>query len=230
MHEKISEAYQMARAADPVAAFGGVVAMNGIVDETTARIVVEAFIEGIVAKDFTPGALQVLSGKTGMRLLRLPGDWRILDRIDLKKITGGMLIQDRDDLALDRSQTKVVTKREPSETEWKGMEFGWVVAQYVKSNAIVFTQENVTVGIGAGQMSRVDSVKIARLKANSPLKGTVVASDAFFPFRDGVDEIAAAGATAIIQPGGSIRDKEIIEAAEEHDLAMVLTGARHFRH
>jgi phosphoribosylaminoimidazolecarboxamide formyltransferase / IMP cyclohydrolase len=230
VHEKINEAYQMARAADPVAAFGGVVAVNGVVDETTARIVVEAFIEGIVAKDFTPDALKILSGKTGMRLLKLPGEWKILDGIDLKKITGGMLIQDRDDAALDRKQTKVVTKREPTEAEWNGMEFGWIVAQYVKSNAIVFTRENVTVGIGAGQMSRVDSVKIARLKAQRPLTGTVVASDAFFPFRDGVDEIAAAGATAIIQPGGSIRDKEIIEAAEEHGIAMIFTGTRHFRH
>lgn len=230
VHEKINEAYVMARAADPVAAFGGVVAVNGVVDGETARIVVEAFIEGIVAKDFTAEALQILSGKTGMRLLKLPGDWKILDRIDLKKITGGMLIQDRDDAPLDRNQTKVVTKRQPTEQEWKGLEFGWVVSQYVKSNAIVFTRENVTAGIGAGQMSRVDSVKIARLKAQSPLTGTVVASDAFFPFRDGVDEIAAAGATAIIQPGGSIRDKEIIDAAEEHGLAMVVTGTRHFRH
>lgn len=230
VHQKISEAYQLARTADPVAAFGGVVAINGVVDEDTARIVVEAFIEGIVAKDFSQEALKILSGKTAMRLLKLPGEWKILDPIDLKKITGGMLIQDRDDLPLGRAQTKVVTKRQPTEQEWKGMEFGWVVAQYVKSNAIVFTHENVTVGIGAGQMSRVDSVKIARLKAQSPLAGTVVASDAFFPFRDGVDEIAAAGATAIIQPGGSIRDQEIIDAAEEHGLAMILTGARHFRH
>jgi phosphoribosylaminoimidazolecarboxamide formyltransferase/IMP cyclohydrolase len=230
VHEKISEAYRLARAADPVAAFGGVVAINGTVDEATAQIVVEAFIEGIVARDFSPEALKILSGKTGMRLLKLAGEWKILDTIDLKKITGGMLIQDRDDLPLDRSQCKVVTKRQPSEEEWKAMEFGWVVAQYVKSNAIVFTRENVTVGIGAGQMSRVDSVKIARLKAQSSLLGTVVASDAFFPFRDGVDEIAAAGATAIIQPGGSIRDQEIIDAAEEHSLSMVFSGARHFRH
>lgn len=226
----IADAYRLARAADPIAAFGGVVGIHGTVDENTARVVAEAFIEGIVAQDYTPGALSVLSPKTGMRLLKLPGPWKIEDRIDLKKITGGALIQDRDDLDLDRNQTKAVTKRAPSEEEWKALEFAWVVAQYVKSNAIVFANATVTVGVGAGQMSRVDSVKIARLKAQSSLSGTVVGSDAFFPFRDGVDEIAAAGATAIIQPGGSIRDPEVIQAADEHGIAMVFSGARHFRH
>ncbi len=165
-----------------------------------------------------------------MRLLKLPGDWTIEDPYDMKKITGGMLIQDRDQLPLNRGETKVVTKRAPSEEEWKALEFAWVVALYVKSNAIVFAKPDVTVGVGAGQMSRVDSVKIAKLKAQSSLAGTSVGSDAFFPFRDGVDEIASAGATAIIQPGGSIRDKEVIEAADEHNIAMVMSGARHFRH
>lgn len=226
----ISDAYRKARAADPVAAFGGVVAIHGTVDEATAKAVVEAFIEGIIAKDFTPEALQILSAKTGMRLLKLPMEWKILDSTDMKKITGGALIQDRDDLPLDRSQCKVVSKRQPTEEEWRAMEFAWVITQYVKSNAIVFTTADSTVAVGAGQMSRVDSVKIARLKAQTSLNGTVVGSDAFFPFRDGVDELAAAGATAVIQPGGSVRDKEVIEAADEHNLAMVVTGARHFRH
>jgi phosphoribosylaminoimidazolecarboxamide formyltransferase/IMP cyclohydrolase len=228
--ERISEAYKKARAADPVAAFGGVVGINGTVDEATARIVTEAFIEGIVARDFTPAAVEILAAKTAMRLLKLPGEWKIEDPFDMKKITGGMLIQDRDNARLERNQTKVVSKREPSEEEWKALEFAWIVAQYVKSNAIVFAHADVTVGVGAGQMSRVDSVKIAKLKAHSSLKGTSVGSDAFFPFRDGVDEIASAGATAIIQPGGSIRDKEVIEAADEHGMAMVLSGVRHFRH
>ena len=226
----VSKAYRKARAADPVAAFGGVVGINGVVDEETAKTVSEAFIEGIIAKDFTSEALTILSAKTSMRLLKLPGEWKIQDPFDLKKITGGALIQGRDELRLDKNDCKVVTRRPPTETEWKAMEFAWVIAQYVKSNAIVFTTETETVAVGAGQMSRVDSVKIAKLKAQSPLVGTAVGSDAFFPFRDGVDEIAVAGATCIIQPGGSIRDQEVIDAANEHNIAMVFTGARHFRH
>ena len=228
--ENIATAYRKARASDPVAAFGGVVGINGVVDGETAKIVTEAFIEGIIAHDFTPEAMEILSGKSAIRLLKLSGDWTIQDRFDLKKITGGALIQDRDNTRLDRNECKVVTKREPFEAEWKALEFAWVVSQYVKSNAIVFTTATETVAVGAGQMSRVDSVKIARLKAQSSLQGTAVGSDAFFPFRDGVDEIAAAGATSIIQPGGSIRDQEVIDAANEHNLAMVFTGVRHFRH
>lgn len=226
----MAEAYRKARAADPVAAFGGIVSLHGTVDGETARAVAEAFIEGIVAMDFTPEALEVLSRKTGMRLLKIPGAWKMEDPIDLKKITGGALIQDRDSLALDRSAIRVVTRREPTSEEWAAMEFAWIVARFVKSNAIVFAQPEVTVGVGAGQMSRVDSVKIARIKAQSSLRGTAVGSDAFFPFRDGIDEIAAAGATAVIQPGGSVRDQEVIDAANEHNIAMVFTGARHFRH
>jgi len=227
---RISEAYRKARAADPIAAFGGVVSILGTVDGETAKIVSEAFIEGIVAQEFTEEAREILSKKTSMRLLKLPGDWKIQDTVDMKKITGGMLIQDRDDLELNRAETKVVTKREPTEDEWKALEFAWVVSQFVKSNAIVFAHADVTVATGAGQMSRVDSVKIAKLKAQSSLAGTSVGSDAFFPFRDGVDEIASAGATAIIQPGGSVRDQEVIDAANEHNIAMVFTGVRHFRH
>ena len=226
----VEQAYRRARAADPVAAFGGVVGINGTVDEPTAKAVTEAFIEGIIARDYTPEALKILSGKSAIRLLRLHEEWRIADRIELKKITGGALIQERDDLVFDRTSCKVVTQKEPSELEWNALEFAWIVCQYVKSNAIVFTTATETVAVGAGQMSRVDSVKIARLKAQSSLDGTAVGSDAFFPFRDGLDEIAAAGATAIIQPGGSIRDQEVIDAANEHNIAMVFTGVRHFRH
>jgi phosphoribosylaminoimidazolecarboxamide formyltransferase / IMP cyclohydrolase len=228
--DSVAEAYRKARAADPVAAFGGVVGIHGTVNEATAKIVTEAFIEGIVAPDFTPEALKIFSAKSSIRLLKVPGEWKILDRVDLKKITGGALVQDRDDLPFDKASWKVITKREPTQDEWKALEFAWIVAQYVKSNAIVFTTATETVAIGAGQMSRVDSVKIARIKAQLSLKGTAVGSDAFFPFRDGLDEIAAAGATSVIQPGGSIRDQEVIDAANEHDLAMVFTGVRHFRH
>jgi phosphoribosylaminoimidazolecarboxamide formyltransferase/IMP cyclohydrolase len=228
--DNIAESYRKARSTDPVAAFGGVVGIRGVVDEATANIVSEAFIEGILARDFTPEALSVLSKKTGMRLLKLTQEWTIEDRYDLKKITGGALIQDRDNVRLDRKQCKVVTNRQPSDEEWNAMEFAWVVAQFVKSNAIVFSTATQTAAVGAGQMSRVDSVKIARLKAQVSLKGSAVGSDAFFPFRDGLDEIAAAGATAVIQPGGSIRDQEVIDAANEHNIAMVFTGVRHFRH
>jgi phosphoribosylaminoimidazolecarboxamide formyltransferase/IMP cyclohydrolase len=228
--DSIADAYRRARAADPVAAFGGVVGISGIVDEETAKTVSEAFIEGILAQDFTPEALKILAAKTGMRLLKLPAPWKLEDHFDFKKVTGGALIQERDNVAFDRSSYKVVTKREPTDTEWKALEFAWTVAQFVKSNAIVFTTEKETVAVGAGQMSRVDSVKIARIKAQSSLKGASVGSDAFFPFRDGVDEIAAAGGSSIIQPGGSIRDQEVIDAANEHNIAMVFTGIRHFRH
>jgi phosphoribosylaminoimidazolecarboxamide formyltransferase/IMP cyclohydrolase len=226
----VSEAYRKARAADPVAAFGGVVGINDVIDESTAEIITEAFIEGIIAHDYTTEALKILAGKSSIRVLKLNEDWKISDRFDLKRITGGALIQERDDASLDRSGCKVVTKREPTNDEWKALEFAWTVSQYVKSNAILFTTSTETVAVGAGQMSRVDSVKIARLKAQSSLQGTAVGSDAFFPFRDGVDEIAAAGATSIIQPGGSIRDQEVIDAANEHNIAMVFTGTRHFRH
>jgi len=226
----IADAFRRARAADPVAAFGGVVGINGIVDEATAKTVSEAFIEGILAHDFAPEALRILSAKTSMRLLKLPAPWKIEDHFEFKKITGGALIQERDHIPFNRNAGKVVTKREPTEAEWEAMEFAWAVAQYVKSNAIVFTTAKETVAVGAGQMSRVDSVRIARLKTQSSLQGTAVGSDAFFPFRDGVDEIATAGAACIIQPGGSIRDQEVIDAANEHNLVMVFTGIRHFRH
>jgi phosphoribosylaminoimidazolecarboxamide formyltransferase / IMP cyclohydrolase len=226
----VEQAYRKARAADPVAAFGGVVGINGIVDGSTAKAVTEAFIEGIIAQDYTAEALQILAAKPAIRLLKLPENWQIADRFEVKKITGGALIQERDDLPFDKSKCKVVTNREPSAEEWRGLEFAWIVCQYVKSNAIVFATATETVAVGAGQMSRVDSVKIARLKSQASLEGTSVGSDAFFPFRDGLDEIAAAGATAVIQPGGSIRDQEVIDAANEHNIAMVFTGMRHFRH
>jgi phosphoribosylaminoimidazolecarboxamide formyltransferase/IMP cyclohydrolase len=158
-------------------------------------------------------------------------DWQALpDPWDLRRISGGLLLQERDRADLDKAALSVVTKRKPAPAEWEALTFAWKVAKHVRSNAVVFTTANATVGIGAGQMSRVDACRVAIMKAQSSLKGTVVASDAFFPFRDGVDVVAEAGATAIIQPGGSMRDAEAIQAADEHDMAMVFAGMRHFRH
>lgn len=227
----LADAYRMARAADPVSSFGGIAGLNRIVDEDTAREIVSTFMEAIIAPGYSPEALDVLKANKNLRLLQAP----ILARphqegFDLKKVTGGLLIQDRDIKELDEKELKIVTKRNPTEEEMKALLFAWKVCKHVKSNAIVYTLKDRTVGVGAGQMSRVDSSRIAAIKAHGNLKGTVVASDAFFPFRDGVDTVAEAGATAIIQPGGSMRDDEVIEAANEHGIAMVFTGMRHFRH
>ena len=230
----LQQAYADARATDPVSAFGSIIGFNRPVDVETAQEIASTFVEAIIAPDYAADALKVLTGKKNLRLLRSPevtapptGQW------DLKRIQGGVLFQDQDLHDLRDIEFKVVTQRQPTEAEWAAMKFGWRVAKWVKSNAIVFAAEHRTIGIGAGQMSRVDSAKIAVEKARSfglPLEGTALASDAFFPFRDGVDVAAEAGATAVIQPGGSIRDDEVVAAADERNLAMVFTGIRHFRH
>ena len=200
-------------------------------DEETAREVTSTFMEAVIAPGFSPEALQVFKGSKNLRLLQAPIFTKYHPGgMDIKKVVGGILIQDRDLGSLEEKDLKVVTRRNPTEEELKALLFAWKVCKHVKSNAIVYAFEDRTVGIGAGQMSRVDSSKIAAIKAHSGLKGSVVASDAFFPFRDGVDTAAEAGATAIIQPGGSIRDDEVIEAANEHGIAMLFTGMRHFRH
>jgi len=227
----LADAYRKARTADPVSSFGGIAGFSRIVDEDTSREITSTFMEAVIAPGYTPEALQVLKGNKNLRLLQAP----ILGKhhpegLDMKKVTGGLLIQDRDIKELDEKGIKIVTKRKPTEEEMKSLLFAWKVCKHVKSNAIVYALKDRTVGIGAGQMSRVDSSKIAAIKAQGSLKGTVVASDAFFPFRDGIDTVAEAGATAVIQPGGSIRDDEVIEAANEHGIAMVFTGMRHFRH
>ncbi len=225
--ETLVAAYSKAFECDPVSAYGGVLGFNRVVDEETARQIARTFIEAIAAPGYSREALSMLAAKKNLRLLRVSGG---LDSLLVKSIAGGFLAQTADDAQLDRAAAVVKTKRAPTEEEWQAMEFAWKVAKHVKSNAIVYARPGQTVGIGAGQMSRVDSVKIGAMKAVLPLHGTVVASDAFFPFRDGVEEAARHGATAFIQPGGSVRDKEVIEAADHLGAAMVFTGVRHFRH
>jgi phosphoribosylaminoimidazolecarboxamide formyltransferase/IMP cyclohydrolase len=231
----LTEAYVKARETDPVSAFGGVLAFNANVDLAVAKEITATFVEVVVAPGFDPDALAELKRKKDLRLLEV-GPLRLdvrtgLDLMDLKKIVGGLILQDRDLGALpDVRVLKVASKRAPTAEEYDAMAFAWKVCKHVKSNAIVFARPTQTIGIGAGQMSRVDSVKLATLKAASSLKGCVMASDAFFPFRDGIDAAAQAGITAVIQPGGSIRDEEVTKAVDEQELAMVLTGMRHFRH
>jgi phosphoribosylaminoimidazolecarboxamide formyltransferase/IMP cyclohydrolase len=201
------------------------------VSPAAAKKIGEAFYECIIAPDYHPDALEILKQKKNIRLLKtLPIRRYEVTGWDMKKVVGGILIQDRDVVLKDPAGEKVVTKRKPTADELKAMDFAWKVAKHVKSNAIVYALKDRTVGIGAGQMSRVDSAKLGVMKAQSPIKGTVMASDAFFPFRDSIDAAAQAGVTAIIQPGGSIKDEEVIRAADEHGLAMVFTGMRHFRH
>jgi phosphoribosylaminoimidazolecarboxamide formyltransferase/IMP cyclohydrolase len=223
------EAFEKARATDPVSAFGGVIGFNRTVSEAAARVIAETFFEAIVAPEYEPGALGIFASKKNLRLLRM-GSATAPAPFDIRAVSGGLLIQDRDHGLLDQARLKVVSARGPSEEEMIALRFAWVIAKHVKSNAIVYARAGQLVGVGAGQMSRVDSVKIGASRAQLPLTGTVVASDAFFPFRDGVDEAASAGITAVIQPGGSVRDEEVISAANEHDLAMVFTGMRHFKH
>ena len=225
-------AYVRARETDPVSAFGGVIACNRPVDLAMAKEVTSTFVEVLIAPEFAEDALAELKRKKDLRLLEVGSlESQVRDGYDLKKLVGGLILQDRDlGVLADLKALKVPTKRAPSETEYAACAFAWKVCKHVKSNAIVFANATQTVGIGAGQMSRVDSVKLAEMKANLPIKGCVMASDAFFPFRDGLDAAAKAGITAVIQPGGSIRDEEVVKAADEQDLAMIMTSMRHFRH
>jgi len=228
----LADAYRKARDCDPVSAFGGVIAFNHMVDLETAKEITSTFVEVIVAPEFAPDALEELKKKKDLRLLDIgPNIAGTPEGMDLKKVTGGLIYQDRDlGKIADVKALPVASKRKPTDDEYDALAFAWKVCKHVKSNAIVFTRKDRTVGIGAGQMNRLDSVRIAVMKAQSPLKGTVLASDAFFPFRDGLDEAAKAGVTAVIQPGGSLKDEEVIKAADEHGIAMVLTKMRHFRH
>ncbi|MBV8857792.1 MAG: bifunctional phosphoribosylaminoimidazolecarboxamide formyltransferase/IMP cyclohydrolase [Acidobacteria bacterium] len=225
----LEEAYRRALATDPVSAFGGIVAFNRRVDEAAARALTEIFTEVVVAPDFEEAAVEVLKSKKNLRVLRA-GETQQPSGLDFKRVTGGMLVQTRDTHRLRREDLKVVTRRQPTEEEFAALLFAWTVCKHTKSNAIVYARAGQTVGVGAGQMSRVDSVRIGAMRAQLPVEGSVLASDAFFPFRDGLDEAARHGITAVIQPGGSVRDAEVIAAADEHDLAMVFTGIRHFRH
>ncbi len=225
--ESQAQAYRMALACDPASAYGGVIGLNRTLDAETASEISKTFVEAIAAPDFAPEALAILKAKKNLRLLRAtPG----ADPLVVKSISGGYLAQTADNAVLDRAAALVKTRRAPTEDEWRAMEFAWKVVKHVKSNAIVYARAGQAVGVGAGQMSRVDSVRIGAMKAVLPLAGAVVASDAFFPFPDGVEEAAKYGATAFIQPGGSVRDQEAIAAADRLGAAMVFTGVRHFRH
>jgi phosphoribosylaminoimidazolecarboxamide formyltransferase/IMP cyclohydrolase len=225
----VEEAYRRALATDPVSAFGGIVAFNQTVDEAAARAVTEIFTEVVIAPDYSATALEVLRAKKNLRVLRA-GEPQRAEGLEYKTITGGMLVQTRDTHRLSPDDLKVVTTRAPTDEETRALLFAWTVCKHTKSNAIVYALDGQTIGVGAGQMSRVDSVKLGATRAQLPVKGSVLASDAFFPFRDGVDEAARHGITAVIQPGGSVRDQEVIDAANEHNLAMVFTGVRHFKH
>ncbi|RMH13702.1 MAG: bifunctional phosphoribosylaminoimidazolecarboxamide formyltransferase/IMP cyclohydrolase PurH [Gammaproteobacteria bacterium] len=233
--DSLLQAYERAWKTDTESAFGGIIAFNRPLDATTAQAIIDRqFVEVIIAPDIDPDALDVLSAKPNIRVLA-SGQWPDdpVPQWDYKRVHGGLLVQERDTDELDIEDLKVVTERAPSEQELSDLMFAWKVAMFVKSNAIVYAKENATIGVGAGQMSRVNSARIAGFKARDAgleVKGSVMASDAFFPFRDGIDNAAGAGVTAVIQPGGSMRDDEVIQAANEHGLAMVFTGKRHFRH
>jgi phosphoribosylaminoimidazolecarboxamide formyltransferase / IMP cyclohydrolase len=226
----IADAYRLARQTDPVSAFGGIVAINRTVDAELARELSETFLECVIAPGYAPEALALLAAKKNLRLLAGEIALDATGAFELRSVAGGFLVQTRDRDTADAADAKVVSRRAPTPAELRDLDFAWRVCKHVKSNAIVFAAGGRTLGIGAGQMSRVDSVRIAVSKARTSLAGSVVASDAFFPFRDGVDEAAKAGAVAAIQPGGSVRDAEAIAAADEHGMTMLVTGERHFRH
>jgi phosphoribosylaminoimidazolecarboxamide formyltransferase/IMP cyclohydrolase len=221
------EAYMRAKETDPVSAFGGVIGVNRFIDGAAAEEMAKLFVEAIAAPGYSPEAKEKFAAKKNLRLVEVKQGSQ---KFAMKQVSGGMLVQDADVHPLNRADLNVATTRQPTPEEMRALLFAWKVCKHVKSNAIVYAREGQTVGVGAGQMSRVDSCKIGAMKAILPLKDTVAASDAFFPFPDGVEEIAKAGATAIIQPGGSMRDQEVIDAANRLGLAMVLTGVRHFRH
>ncbi len=230
--ESLRDAYVKALACDPVSAFGGVLAFNRALDGATAEEVAKIFVECIAAPGYEPAALEKFASKKNLRLLEMPRAAAPAE-LELKRISGGVLVQEPDLHELNEAELKVASERPPTDAERRGLLFAWKVCKHVKSNAIVFASEGQTLGVGAGQMSRVDSVKIAVIKAAThgiSLKGSVVASDAFFPFPDGVEEAGKAGATAVIQPGGSLRDADVIAAANKLGMAMVFTGVRHFRH
>jgi phosphoribosylaminoimidazolecarboxamide formyltransferase/IMP cyclohydrolase len=234
--DSLADAYENAHAGDPVSAFGSIIGLNRNVDAATAERMCEPgrFIEAIIAPGFDAEAFEILTTrpkwKNNVRLMTLPFDDVVRGSAEYRRVSGGMLVQERDDLLQTDAEWKVVTEREPTAEELADLQFGWVVCRHVKSNAIVFAKGGMLLGAGAGQMSRLDSSFIAAHKAGDRSRGGVVASDAFYPFRDGIDEAARAGITAVIQPGGSRKDAEVIAACNEHGMAMVFTGMRHFRH
>ena len=225
--DSLAEAYRKALECDPVSAYGGVIGINRTVDEETAREIAKLFVEAVAAPDYSPEALAILTARRNLRLMRVHS---VDDPLVVKSISGGYLAQTADRGTPELAKTVVKSQRQPTDEEWKALAFGWKVAKHVKSNAIVYARAGQVVGVGAGQMSRVDAARFGAMKAILPLAGTVVASDAFFPFADGVEEAAKHGATAFIEPGGSMRDSDVIAAADRLGVAMVFTGVRHFRH
>jgi phosphoribosylaminoimidazolecarboxamide formyltransferase/IMP cyclohydrolase len=224
-------AYRKARACDEISAFGGIIALNRMVDEATAKALAETFLECVIAPSYSKEALATLASKKNLRLLSTPEGSLAQPRaqLDVRSISGGALVMDRDAIE-PPTQWRVVTKRTPTDTEMAALRFAWRVCKHVKSNAIVFAEPTGLLAVGGGQTSRVDSVKIAASRGGDRLRGSAVASDAFFPFRDGLDALAAAGAKSVVQPGGSMRDAEVIAAADEQGIAMIFTGTRHFKH
>ncbi|HEX2343110.1 MAG TPA: bifunctional phosphoribosylaminoimidazolecarboxamide formyltransferase/IMP cyclohydrolase [Vicinamibacterales bacterium] len=237
--QTIADAYVRARDADSLSAFGGIVGLNRALDEETARALTSTFIEAVIAPALEEKARPILAAKQNLRVATINVTPQLDSELvpkESRSFFAGTLVQDQDRVTEARDPwprgdfPKLVTKRQPTKDEWQALRFAWRICAHVKSNAVIFTAADRTLAIGAGQMSRVDAVKVAVMKASGSLKGSVAASDAFFPFRDGLDEAAAAGATAVVQPGGSVRDAEVIAAADEHGMAMVFTGIRHFRH
>jgi phosphoribosylaminoimidazolecarboxamide formyltransferase/IMP cyclohydrolase len=235
----LTEAFEKAYSGDPAAAYGGIVGANRVLDEATAEEIVSLYFEAVIAPEFTPGAVQVLARKKAIRLLAVRGDesgrpgrasWAPYSDLDLKRIDGGFLVQTRNVASDVTSSMQVVSKRQPTLEELTDLQFAWRAVKFVKSNGIVLAKKLALVGVGAGQMSRVNAVDLACRMAEDRARGSVLASDAYFPFPDGVERAAEAGVTAIIQPGGSIRDKEAIDAADRAGMAMIFTGLRHFRH
>jgi phosphoribosylaminoimidazolecarboxamide formyltransferase/IMP cyclohydrolase len=232
--DTIGEAYDLAFSTDPESAFGGIIAFNRELDPATAAAIVERqFVEVIIAPSVSPEAAAAIGGKKNVRLL-VCGQWgAATPALDYKRVNGGLLVQDRDLGMVEAGEITVVSQLQPSQQQLDDLMFAWKVAKFVKSNAIVYARDGRTVGVGAGQMSRINSARIAAIKAEHAgleVRGSVMASDAFFPFRDGIDSAGEAGIAAVIQPGGSIRDEEVIAAADEHGMAMVFTAMRHFRH
>jgi phosphoribosylaminoimidazolecarboxamide formyltransferase/IMP cyclohydrolase len=228
----VKEAYEKAFQTDPTSAFGGIIAFNTPLDTAAAEVVAKQFVEVLIAPGFSEGARQVFAAKQNVRVLEIPLGAG-LNAQDIKRVGGGLLVQAPDAKNVQLAELKVVSRAQPTPQQLQDLLFAWRVAKFVKSNAIVFCANGMTMGVGAGQMSRIDSARIAAIKAQNAglsLAGTAVASDAFFPFRDGLDVVVAAGATSVIQPGGSMRDQEVVDAANEHGIVMLLTGTRHFRH
>ena len=229
----LAEAYARALAADPVSAFGGIVSFNRTLDAEAAKLVTEIFTEVVIAPDYDAQALDILRSKKNLRVLRAAPLHSDPKAIELKQISGGLLAQTSDVRPLNATDLRTVTRRQPTEAEITDLLFAWTICKHTKSNAIIYARDSAIVGVGAGQMSRVDSVRLGAERArnnNLDIAASVLASDAFFPFRDGLDEATRHKITAVIQPGGSVRDAEVIAAADEHNLAMVFTGIRHFRH